>query len=52
MIPDIAKTELIQKRQAGHTWTGLAKWLDEEYGISLHRSTIQRWYFREVVDKV
>jgi len=50
MIPDIAKTELIQKRQAGHTWTGLAKWLDEEYGISLHRSTIQRWYFREVVD--
>jgi hypothetical protein len=50
MIPEIAKAELIQKRQAGQTWTGLARWLAEEYGIELHRSTIQRWYDREVVD--
>ena len=50
MIPEIAKAELIQKRQAGQTWTGLARWLAEDYGIELHRSTIQRWYDREVVD--
>jgi hypothetical protein len=50
MIPEIAKQELIQKRQAGQTWTGLARWLVDEYGIELHRSTIQRWYDREGVD--
>ena len=50
MIPEIAKKELIHKRQAGQTWTGLARWLSVEYGIDLHRSTIQRWYDREVID--
>jgi len=50
MIPEIAKRELIQKRQAGQTWTGLTRWLAEEYGVELHRSTIQRWYDREVLD--
>ena len=43
MIPEVAKPELIRKRQAGQTWTGMARWLDEEYGIELHRSTIQLW---------
>ena len=50
MIPEIAKKELIYKRQAGQTWTGLARWLSVEYGVDLHRSTIQRWYDREVID--
>ena len=50
MIPEIAKQDLIKKRQAGATWTSLAKWLDDEYSISLHRSTIQRWYDRDVFD--
>ena len=50
MIPEIAKPELIRKRQAGQTWTSMARWLAEEYGIELHRSTIQRWYDREILD--
>ena len=50
MIPEIAKQEFIRKRQAGQTWTSMARWLADEYGVELHRSTIQRWYDREVVD--
>ena len=50
MIPEIAKPELIRKRQAGQTWTSMARWLAEEYGRELHRSTIQRWYDREILD--
>jgi hypothetical protein len=50
MIPEMAKKDLIQKRQAGATWTSLAQSLEEEYGIEVHRSTIQRWYDREVFD--
>ena len=34
----------------GQTWTGLTRWLAEEYGVELHRSTIQRWYDREILD--
>ena len=46
----MAKKDLIQRRQAGATWTSLAQWLSDEFGISVHRSTIQRWYDREVFD--
>ncbi len=41
---------MIQKRQSGATWTSLALWLEDEYGVGVHRSTIQRWYDREVFD--
>jgi len=47
MIPIGAKAELIQRRQAGESWTALAQWLTDEYGIEAHRTTIQRWYDRE-----
>jgi len=50
VIPEIAKPELIRRRKAGQTWTSLADFLEEEYGVSVHRSTIQRWYDREVYD--
>ena len=46
----MSKKDLIQRRQAGATWTSLAQWLSDEFGISVHRSTIQRWYDREVFD--
>ena len=38
---------LVKMRMAGATWTRLRNWLSEEYGIDVHRSTIQRWYDRE-----
>ena len=47
MIPEQAKSEIIKKRQAGETWTAIAEWMEEETGISVHRSTIQRWYDKE-----
>ena len=48
MIPEKAKSEIIKKRSAGETWTGLARWVEKEYGMSVHRTTIQRWHDREV----
>ena len=47
MIPEKAKSEIIRKRQDGETWTAIADWMEEETGISVHRSTIQRWYDKE-----
>jgi|TARA_R110000796_G_scaffold237641_1_gene357746 hypothetical protein len=46
-IPEQIKPMLVKMRMAGATWTRLRNWLSEEYGIDVHRSTIQRWYDRE-----
>jgi hypothetical protein len=46
-IPEQIKPMLVKMRMAGATWTRLRNWLSEEYGIEVHRSTIQRWYDRE-----
>ena len=48
MIPEQARLEIIEKRDLGETWTGIAKWMEREYGVAIHRTTIQRWYDREV----
>ena len=48
MIPEIAKEALIKKRLAGATWTELAQFLQQEYGIDVHRTTVMRWYDKEV----
>ena len=47
MIPEKAKQEIIQKREAGESWTSLGDWLEETHGLKVHRSTIQRWYDKE-----
>ena len=46
----MTKKDLIQMRRAGATWTSLARWLQDEFGVDVHRSTIQRWYDREAFD--
>ena len=48
MIPEQAKLEIRRKTEAGQGWTSIANWLEQEYGISIHRTTIQRWYDKEV----
>ncbi len=48
MIPENAKAEIIRKRKAGQTWTSLAEWVNEKFGLEVHRTTIQRWYDKEV----
>jgi len=48
MIPEKAKSEIRRKKAAGQTWTGIAKWLGDEYGIDIHRTTLQRWHDKEV----
>ena len=47
MIPEQARLEIIRKKDLGETWTGISKWIEEEYGIVIHRTTVQRWYDRE-----
>ena len=47
-IPEIAKEELAKKRLAGATWTELAQFLKEAHGINVHRTTVMRWYEKEV----
>ena len=48
MIPEQARSEIVRKRQLGMTWTGITRWLAEEYGVEVHRTTVQRWYDREI----
>jgi len=48
MIPEEARSEIVRKRQVGQTWTSIVKWLAEVHGINTHRTTVQRWYDKEV----
>ena len=48
MIPEQAKSEIIRRKKLGATWTAIAKWVQEEYAVQVHRTTIQRWYDSEV----
>ena len=48
MIPELAKDEIIKKKLAGETWTEIAQWVEQEFGEQVHRTTVQRWYDKEV----
>lgn len=52
MIPEKAKLEIRLKKAAGETWTGIALWMEEEYGISIHRTTIQRWHDKSISEPI
>ena len=51
MIPEQAKSEIIKRRAAGGTWTGIANWIEKTFGIPIHRSTVQRWHDKEILDQ-
>ena len=51
MIPEQARLGIIKRKEEGETWTGISKWIEEEYGIAIHRTTVQRWYDREVFNE-
>ena len=48
MIPEEARSEIIKRRAAGETWTGIADWILTEFGIEIHRTTIQRWHDKTI----
>jgi len=48
MIPERAKLEIKRKKAAGQSWTSIASWLEKDYGVDIHRTTIQRWHDKEV----
>ena len=48
MIPEKAKSGIRRRKAMGESWTGIANWLEDTFGIRLHRSTIQRWHDKEL----
>ena len=48
MIPELAQDGIIKRKLSGETWTAIAKWIEQDYGVSVHRTTVQRWYDKEV----
>jgi len=48
MIPEAAKDGIVKRKLAGETWTAIAKWVEHEFGEPVHRTTVQRWYDKEV----
>tara|TARA_Y100001951_G_scaffold38814_1_gene30550 strand:- start:2239 stop:3588 length:1350 start_codon:yes stop_codon:yes gene_type:complete len=47
-IPDKAKDDLIKKWVSGATYTELAKFLHQYYGVDVHRTTVMRWVTKEI----
>ena len=48
MIPEQAKSEIIKKRSEGMTWDSIADWVDDKYGVRVHRTSIQRCHEKEL----
>ena len=48
VIPEEAKEEIVKRKMAGATWSALARWVKDRWGIEVHRTTLQKWYDREV----
>ena len=51
MIPEQARLEIGRKRAAGETWTGIARWIQDEYGVEVHRTTVQRWHDKDILSE-
>ncbi len=52
-IPAEAKESLIKKRLLGDTWEELAQYLKNAYNVRIDRTTVARWYAKEVsVDSI
>ena len=47
-IPDKAKDDLIKKWVSGATYTELARFLHQHYGVAVHRTTVMRWVTKEI----
>ena len=48
MIPEQAKNDIIRRKRLGQSWTSLANHIENEYGVKVHRTTVQRWHDKEV----
>ena len=48
VIPEEAKEEIVKRKMAGATWSALSRWVKDRWGIEIHRTTLQKWYDREV----
>ena len=46
------KRQAVTMRDSGETWTDIAIWIEKTHGLSVHRTTVQRWYDREVTQPI
>ena len=46
------KRQAVTMRDSGETWTDIAIWIEKTHGLSVHRTTVQRWYDREVIQPI
>ena len=42
------KRQAVAMRDSGETWTDIAIWIEKNHGLSVHRTTVQRWYDKEM----
>ena len=45
------KQAVVEKRDSGATWTDIALWIEQTHGLSVHRTTVQRWYDKQLEDE-
>ena len=48
VIPEKAKPEIVKRKLAGATWSNIARWVNDTYGLNIHRTTFQKWFDRDV----
>ena len=48
MIPEQAKLGITERRNQGWTWQSIANWIEEEFEVRVHRTSIQRCYDKQV----
>ena len=52
MIPEQAKLGITERRNQGWTWQSIANWIEEEIEVPVHRTSIQRYYDKQVWEQV
>ena len=48
VIPEKAKPEIVKRKLAGATWSNISRWVNDTYGLNIHRTTFQKWFDKNV----
>ena len=40
VIPEEAKEEIVKRKMAGATWSALSRWVEDRWGVAVHRTTL------------
>ena len=48
VIPEKAKPEIVKRKLAGATWSNISRWVNDTYGLNIHRTTFQKWFDKNI----